>query len=64
MARAIFWGYTECWKFNQKLDVDVTNQTADREGTAKRLNGSGECVHFEKRQTTLLQFLLECLGKK
>jgi len=42
-----FWGYVECWKFNQEIDCSTTSQTADREITAMRLNISGNCQHYE-----------------
>lgn len=42
-----FWGYTECWKFNQEIDGATTSETADREITAMKLNINGECEDYE-----------------
>ena len=44
-----WWGYNECWKYNQTIDSGAGVQTADREKTAMRLEGNGKCEHFEKR---------------
>ena len=44
-----FWGYLECWKFNQRPDGSVTSETADRERTSIRLNNPyGDCKYYEE----------------
>lgn len=48
-----FWEYEECWKFNQKIDVDIADHTADRESTAKKLNYYTDCPHFKKNSLML-----------
>ena len=42
------WGYTECWRFNTKLDEICTSETADRERTAKILSLDPICLFFVK----------------
>jgi len=44
-----FWGYQECWKFNQKIDVGDTSNTAEREKDARVFNHVC-CPFFEKRK--------------
>jgi hypothetical protein len=43
-----FWGYDECWLYNQEIDFDTTINTADREKLATKLNRSGTCRHFKR----------------
>ena len=43
-----WWGYTECYKFNQRPDGAITSETADRERTVIRLNSNNDCAEFEK----------------
>lgn len=41
-----FWGYMECWKFDQELDVEVTNHTSNRERMAMT-NKNHDCKHYK-----------------
>lgn len=43
-----FWGYDECWLYNQEPDFEVTINTADRESTAHHMNGYGYCRHYKR----------------
>ena len=45
-----FWGYEECWKYNQKIDTDTTKQAADRERQALSLHKNGDCKEFESKR--------------
>ena len=44
-----FWGYTECWKFDQQMDLDTTKHTAIREKHAQIHNGNFNCFYYEPK---------------
>ena len=43
-----FWGYDECWLYNQEMDFETTIHTAEREKTAEKLNRYGRCTHYKR----------------
>lgn len=43
-----FWGYDECFLYNQEPDFEATINTAKREKTASNLNGYGYCKYFKR----------------
>lgn len=57
-----FWGYQECWKFDQQLDAFMTTHTATRERDAKRLNKYNDCEHYIGN--TLVRRIYERICKK
>jgi len=56
-----FWGYTECYRFNNDLDFEITKNTADREKTASFLNKNNDCKYFEHRNS-IIRFFIKIIG--
>lgn len=42
-----FWEYKECWKFEKRLDSDITKYTAIREKDAMKYNPAGNCGYYK-----------------
>lgn len=52
-----FWGHLECWKLNQKIDADTTEQTGERENNALEFNKNNNCQYYISKNREIINML-------
>ena len=57
-----FWGYNECWKFDEEIDTFTSKHTAQREIDSITFNKNNNCIYFEFKNK-LKEFLYNLLSK-